>query len=227
MDDLRVGAAFRAVRRRRGWRQVDVATRSGVSRELVSLIERGGLDRTNLDSIRRIGRALDIRVDVVARWRGGELDRLLNARHGLLHDSVAEFFARRPGWQLAPEVSFSIYGERGVIDILAYHESSGSLLVIELKTAIIDVNELLGSMDRKRRLGPEVARSRGWSVRQVGTWLIVERGRTTQRRLAAHRHVLGAAFPDSGRAMRAWLDQPVGAISAISTWSIDDAGHAG
>jgi transcriptional regulator with XRE-family HTH domain len=41
MDDIRVGAAFRAVRIRRGWRQQDVADRAGVSRALISLIERG------------------------------------------------------------------------------------------------------------------------------------------------------------------------------------------
>ncbi|MDQ3407393.1 MAG: helix-turn-helix domain-containing protein [Chloroflexota bacterium] len=32
MDDARVGAALRAIRIRRGWRQADVATRAGVSR---------------------------------------------------------------------------------------------------------------------------------------------------------------------------------------------------
>ena len=33
------------------------------------------------------------------------------------------------GWEVAPEVSFSIYGERGVIDVLARHPTAGSLLV--------------------------------------------------------------------------------------------------
>ena len=45
---------------------------------------------------------------------------------------------------LAPEVSFSIYGERGVIDILAWHPGRRALLIIELKTDIVDVNELVG-----------------------------------------------------------------------------------
>ena len=56
------------------------------------------------------------------------------------------------GWLFAPEVSFSVYGERGVIDLLAFHPASGCLLVIELKTAIIDVNDLVGTMDRRCRL---------------------------------------------------------------------------
>jgi hypothetical protein len=74
------------------------------------------------------------------------------------------FLSRGPGWSIAPEVSFSIWGERGLIDILAWHAPTRSLLVIELKTAIVDVSGLVGTVDRKRRLAPEIARSRGWQV---------------------------------------------------------------
>ena len=42
MQDARLGAIFRAVRIRRGWRQIDVATRARVSRAEVSLIEQAG-----------------------------------------------------------------------------------------------------------------------------------------------------------------------------------------
>ena len=64
MDDLRVGAAFRAVRVRRRWRQSDVAARAGVSRAFVSLLERGHLDRVSLATLRQVARTLDIRVDL-------------------------------------------------------------------------------------------------------------------------------------------------------------------
>ena len=37
-----------------------------------------------------------------------------------------------------------------------------ALLVIELKTAIVDVGELLGTFDRKVRNAGEVARRLGW-----------------------------------------------------------------
>ena len=82
-----------------------------------------------------------------------------------MHESVAGFLLGLTGWTFASEVSFSIWGERGVIDILAWHEPSRSLLVIELKTALVDVNELVGNMDRKRRLAAVVARERGWDAR--------------------------------------------------------------
>ncbi len=219
MDDMRIGAALRAVRVRRRWRQSDVATRAGVSQPLVSLVERGHLDKISLATLRGIGRVLDINVGVYARWRGGELDRMLNVRHSLLAESVATMFVGLPDWSIAPEVSFSIYDERGIIDILAFHAPTGCLLVIELKTAIVDVNELVGTLDRKARLAPEIARQRGWEAMHVSRWVIVARDKTNLRHIGAHRSILRAAFPDDGRLMRGWLIHPSGGTSALSTWS--------
>ena len=222
MDDMRIGAAFRAVRLRHRWRQSDVAARAGVSQSLVSLLERGHLDRVSLATLRQVGRALDVRIALHARWRGGELDRMLSLRHSMLAESVASAFAGNPAWRIAPEVSFSIYGERGVIDILAFHPPSGCLLVIELKTAIVDVNELVGTLDRKARLAPAIASQRGWQARHVSRWVIVARDKTNLRRIEAHRSMLRAALPDDGRRMRGWLAHPAGSHSALSTWPLSN-----
>lgn len=219
MDDLRVGAAFRAVRLRRRWRQSDVAARAGLSQQFVSLVERGHLDKVSLAVLRRLGAVLDIRLDVVARWRGGALDRMLALDHSLLAESVTAMLGDLGTWLVAPEVSFSIYGERGVVDLLAFHAASGSLLVIELKTAIVDVNELVGTLDRKVRLAPRIGAQRGWRPVSVSRWVVVTRSSTNQRRIEAHRAVLRAALPRDGRAMRSWLLAPAGAIEALSTWS--------
>jgi hypothetical protein len=127
---------------------------------------------------------------------------------------------------MAPEVSFSVFGERGVIDILAFHVPTGSLLVIELKTAIVDVNELVGSVDRKRRLAVRIAAERGWHASTVSCWVIVSAGRTNQRRIEAHRTKLRTAFPEDGRAMRGWLRRPVGRVAALSIWPPVAAGSA-
>lgn len=216
---MRMGAAFRAVRVRRRWRQKDVAARAGVARSLVSEIERGHFETTSVARLRAVAQALDIRLDIVPRWRGGQLDRLLGARHSALAEDVARDFGRSPGWQIAPEVSFSVYGERGVIDILAFHPASGSLLVIELKTEIVDVNEMVGTLDRKSRLALGIARDRGWDAVTVSRWVIVTRDRTNQRRIEAHRSMLRAAFPADGHTMRRWLAGPVGSVSGLSMWS--------
>jgi hypothetical protein len=89
---------------------------------------------------------------------------MLNARHARLHELVARHLAALPGWSFVPEVSFAIYGDRGVIDILCFHAGRQALLVIELKTDIVDVNELVGTLDRKARLASQIARDRAWPV---------------------------------------------------------------
>lgn len=163
--------------------------------------------------IRRVSAALDVRVDLVARWRAGDLDRLLNAKHSQLHELVARWFAfELPQWILAPEVSYAIHRERGVIDIVAWHPGRRAILVIELKTDIVDVNQLIGKVDEKARLIRQIVRYRGWDPLTVSTWVIVAAGRTNRARLAAHRSVLRAAFPSDGRAIRGWLHDPVGQV---------------
>src|SRR4051794_253417 len=80
----------------------------------------------------------------------------------------------------------NIRGERGVIDILAWHASSQTLLVIELKTEIVDVNDLMGKADKKRRLAALIGRDRGWKPRSVGLWVIVADSKTNRRRVQSH-----------------------------------------
>jgi transcriptional regulator with XRE-family HTH domain len=102
MDDQRLGAAIRRVRTKRGWRQLDLAMAAGLSRVTVSRIERGHLGSLSVDAIRSVSAALDIRVDLRPLWRGGDLDRLLNARHSALHELVARSLAELPGWISEP-----------------------------------------------------------------------------------------------------------------------------
>ncbi|HEX9634109.1 MAG TPA: helix-turn-helix transcriptional regulator, partial [Candidatus Limnocylindria bacterium] len=71
MDDQRVGAALRAVRQRRGWRQHDLAIAARISQSTVSRLERGHLDQLPTSTIRRAMAALDLRLELFVRWRGG------------------------------------------------------------------------------------------------------------------------------------------------------------
>jgi transcriptional regulator with XRE-family HTH domain len=202
---------------------------ASVSRATVSRVERGHFGSLSTDTLRRLAAALDVRIDLVPRWRAGDLDRLLNARHSQLHEVVARRFAALPGWTIRPEVSFAIYAERGVVDILAFHLSRNALLVIELKTDIVDLNELVGTVDRKRRLAVGIAREQGVRVdpaTRVSCWVIVADGVTNRRRITAHRSMLRAAFPTDGRSMAGWLARPKGAIRALSIWSSAHPGNA-
>lgn len=216
MDDLAIGGSIRAVRVKRGWRQQDLAVAAGVSQSTVSRIECGRLDDVPLSTLRRVGAVLGIRVTLDARWRGGELDRLLGSRHSAMHEELARLFETLPEWTAVPEVTFAIFGERGAIDILAWHEASRTLLVIELKTEIVDVQETVGTLDRKVRLAAEIAARRGWRPAVVASWLIVAESPTNRRRVAAHGAMLRSAYPADGRTMPGWLRQPRGPIAALS-----------
>ena len=215
MDDQRAGFALRSIRVRKGWRQADLSARAGVSRSTIGRIERGRFETVPLGTIRRVAAALDARFDTFVRWQGGDLGRLINARHAAMHEVIAHVFADHHEWVAEPEVSFSVYGERGIIDILAWHPTRRILLVIELKTEFVDINELMGSVDRKRRLAWTIARDRGWDPLAVGTWVVLPDNRTNRRALAAHELALRAKFPADGRQVRGWLRDPNGTLDAL------------
>jgi transcriptional regulator with XRE-family HTH domain len=219
MDMVRIGRTFRAIRIRRRWRQEDLASRSGVSAASLRRIEHGEGAAMTLQTLIDVGSALEIRLDLRPTWRGGDLDRMLNAGHAAMHEQMAVILDGLPAWQWAPEVSFAIYGERGVIDILAFHAGSGLLLIIELKTEIVDVGDLVGTMDRRRRLGRRIAAERGWEARSVSCWVVVRESATNRRRLDAHRGVLRHAFPVDGLAVRRWLRHPEREINGLSLLS--------
>jgi transcriptional regulator with XRE-family HTH domain len=216
VDDHRLGAAFRAIRIRKRWRQSDLAARAKVSRWVVLRIEHGRLATIPVGKLRAVAAALDARIDTIVRWQGGDLPRLLNTRHARMHEEMARFFGDLPDWIAEPEVSFSIYGERGIIDVLAWHPARRILLVIELKTEIVDVNELLGTMDRKRRLAAAIASSRGWRPLSIATWVVVAGSRSNRRTIEEHATVLRSKLPADGREIRAWLRHPRGGVNALS-----------
>ncbi len=226
MDDQRLGAAFRVVRIRRGLTQAQLARRCDLSASLISLVERGHCDTLSLRTLRAIAAALEIRLEVTPRMRTGDIDRLLNAGHALMHEQLARMFASLPDWTSSHEVSFAIYRDRGVIDILAFHPASGSLLVIELKTEMVSFEDLLTTMDVRMRLARTIAADRGWSAKSVGCWIIVADTAPNRRRLRQHAALIASAFPSNGKTIRAWLREPRGTVRALSMWRISNVGGA-
>lgn len=218
MEDLQFGAVIRAVRTRRAFGQADLARLAGVSRATISLVERGHCDKLSLGTIKRIAGAVDVRTELSAGWRGGDLDRLLSRRHSALAESFAAFVQSCPGWAVEPEASFSIYGERGIVDQLAWHEATAHVLVVELKTAFVDMNEMLGTLDKKRRLARTIAAERGWHPALVSMWLIVQDTRTNRRHAADHRVLLRTRLARDGRQLKAFMLRPTEATSGLAFW---------
>lgn len=226
MDDQRVGNALRALRIQRRLTQRDLGRRVGVSGGLVSLIERGHLDSVSTRVLRRVAAALECRLDLRLVSRGGDIDRLLNAGHAGLREQVMRFLGELRGWLPQPEVSFAIYSERGIIDILAFHPETGSLLVIELKTELVSFEDLFGTMDVRVRHAKAIGRDRGWPATTVSAWIVVAESQANRRRAQRQASTIRASYPATGIEMRAWLRRPEGAIRSMSFWSNSNPGSA-
>jgi transcriptional regulator with XRE-family HTH domain len=215
MTDQQVGAVFRAIRRRRGWRQEDLAGQARVDAAYVSLVERGYLGRLPLRALRRISAALEIDLPFAPRWRGPELAKLLDAEHaGLVERRAATLV--KDGWEVLAEYTFNHFGERGSVDLVGWHAERQALCLNEIKTRIVDQQDLLSSNGRKRRIVPALlAAERGWEPRCVANLLVVRESSPNRRVIAAHPATFGAAFPSGAWAARSWLAAPEGDLAAI------------
>lgn len=191
-----------------------MATRAAISRAAYSKLERGQLDATQLATLRRVANVLEVRLTLDAGWRGGRIERLISGRHA----SMAERVTRRllaAGWTVVPEVSFNHFGERGVVDLVAWHAPTRTMLLVEIKTELVDPNGLLEATNRRRRLAYVIARDQGWEPDAVAQWVILDDGRTNHRRVAEHRTLLRSAFPGDGRAVDRWLSNPISPMNAL------------
>jgi len=220
VDDVGIGRLFRAIRLRLGWRQLDVSEKAQVSRALYSAIERGHLDRVPLGTLRRIAAVLEIRLPIEPSWRGGQIERVLSGRHAAMEERITAMLVAA-GWEVRPEASFNNFGERGVIDLVAWHPGRRTLLLVEIKTELVDPSGLLMVTDRRRRLAGVIARDSGWGPAIVAQWVVLADGRTNHRRVAEYRSLLRAAFPADGRSVPAWLRDPAAPVAAL--WFLPDA----
>ena len=107
------------------------------------------------------------------------------------------------------EASFNHFGDRGRVDILAFHPSCRILLVVEIKSVIEDVQDTIGRLDIKVRVAPDLGRESGWQPLVVVPALLVTDGRTSQRRVSTH-SALFQRFALRGRSALGWLRKPRG-----------------
>jgi transcriptional regulator with XRE-family HTH domain len=215
MEDQRFGAAIRATRVRRRMTQRQLAHAAGASDGSVSRLERGLCSSMALATIRAIAKVLDVRVELLPRSRAADLERVVAGAHAALADAVVAWIASREGWIVRPEVGFSNWGERGVIDLLAWHAGRRTLLVIELKTELVDINALLGTLDRYVRNAPAAVVPFGWQPLVVARLLIVGESDFNRRRVREHGSLLAAALPDRVATVRRWLGDPTAELAGL------------
>jgi transcriptional regulator with XRE-family HTH domain len=207
MDLVRFGRGIRALRMRRRWRQLDLAVAAGVSQTVIARIERGAGESVPPRKLERVAAALGSRVDLRLSYNGEALDRLLDSAHAGLVDYLAALL-RRCGWEVVVEATFWIRGERGSVDLLAWHPGRQVVLIVEVKSVVPDVQSMLAAIDRKRRLAQAIARERGWTATNAATLLVIGESRTSRRRVDAHAATFEQAFPHRATEVRRWLAAP-------------------
>jgi transcriptional regulator with XRE-family HTH domain len=107
VDDQRIGRIVRALRRRLGWRQADLAGRARCSQRTVSRAEHGHLPSVPI--LRRLLAALDAWLVIDVRWRAGALERLLDEDHAALVGLLTGLL-HRLGWEVHVEVTYARAG---------------------------------------------------------------------------------------------------------------------
>lgn len=180
----------------------------------VSLMECGHAERLTVGAIARVTAALGAHLSVRVYWHGEGLDRLRDARHAAIVERMI-LRLTDDGWIARTEVSFSEYGERGSIDILAFHPVSGALLVIEVKSVVPDLQAMLSNLDRKTRLAAGIAKGLGWTVRSVSRLLVLPDDRTARRRVQEHEATFAASLSARTAAVKRWLRAPSAALAGI------------
>ena len=220
MDARHVGRVLRAVREHGGRLQSEVALAAGLSQGAVSRAERGLLDGLPVGALDRLVGALGGSLYLDIRFRGGAADRLIDRVHAAIVDHVTGFLG--DGWEVVHEYTFNHFGERGSVDILAWHAATRTLLIVEVKSGFADLQELLFSLGRKLRLVPDaVRRERGWDPDAVGRVVVVAGTTSNRSILQAHRSIFDVSFPARSRAVRAWIRRPSGPISGVWFVSAD------
>jgi hypothetical protein len=170
-----------------------------------------------IGTLSRLAEVLGASVEVTVRWEGEHLDRLIDARHAALQQQVAASL-RDLGWLVRAEVSFNHYGDRGRVDVLALHPVLAMLLVVEVKTGIGDVQETLGRLDTKARLGRVLTASVGWNEsRGVVPAFVIADARRARRTVAEH-EALFRRYPVRGRSALSWLRRPRGPVPSGLLW---------
>jgi transcriptional regulator with XRE-family HTH domain len=194
--------------------QQSVADKADVSQSVYSRAERGEVDGMTIASLDRIVSALGGALLLDVSFRSGMGDRLTDAAHAALVDVVGVL--GRAGWRFELEFGFNVFGERGSVDILAWHAATRTLLIVEIKSRFTDLQAMLLSLARKMRLVPDIARKElDWDALVVGRF-VVAYGTTENRSVVAkHAAMFDASLPARSVAIRTWLRAPSGPIAGV------------
>jgi transcriptional regulator with XRE-family HTH domain len=179
-------------RRALGWSQAELARRGHVSAGSVALLETGALNAT-LEMVGRILEPLGIVLDLrflLPFTEGRQRDRA--------HAACVAYVQRRlerAGWSVVREVEIGSQGARGWIDLLALSPDGSHLIVIEVKTVLLDVGQIERTVGWYQRQAVGAARRLGWRPATTTAWLLILMTESNEATVRASRAALAQSFP--------------------------------
>jgi transcriptional regulator with XRE-family HTH domain len=193
--------------------QRELSRRSGVSQSRISRIENLRTHDIALSEIDALLVALGVRY-----WLGTEAPRVTRSSRDLVHGWCAAYVTRRlvaAGWLVEREVEIGGDRWKGWIDVLAFHPATDVLLVIEVKTEIVDLGEIERTLNWYQRQAPVAARRFGWVAREVASSLLVLDTAANERLFSSNRDLLRLGFPGRARQL----------LGVVRTGTLADSGR--
>jgi transcriptional regulator with XRE-family HTH domain len=184
----------------------DLSERTGVSRQMVGAVE-AATANASLDTVSALLDGLGIALDLVAN---GPVV-IGRRRHDAVHALCSAYVHRRleaAGWDVAREVRIESGRYVGWIDLLAFHEPTGALLVIEIKTRLDDIGAIERSMDWHVREAGRAARRLGWRPRHFAGLLLALASDEVEEALRANRQIWDRVFPKRAKELAVAIAEP-------------------
>ena len=165
---------------------------------------------------RAVAAAVGIQLPFAPRsLRGAQIERQIDWRHAALVEAVVELLAPL-GWEPTVEYSFNHYGDRGSVDVLAWHPETRALLVVEVKSDLRNLQDTLRALDVKRRVVPRLVQAEmGLEFEFVGVVIALADVRVDRQRVARHASTFDAGLPARTVDVRRWLKRPVGPLRGL------------
>ena len=148
-----LGLGVAAARRRRGWTQAQLGTRTGMSQSAVSRLERG-VSPLEVEDLVLVSRALGL----TPRLELGRdpFDRPADAGHLVIQELLVRL-ARRTAGAVLVELPLGTGDRARSVDVCVLRRAHAELIVEEAWNRIGDVGAGLRSFDRKLALAAEAA----------------------------------------------------------------------
>lgn len=207
MLQFETGRAVRETRMAAGWSQAELGRRSGISKGMIGKIEIGAANCTFAVAgrlIDELGIRASLRLDapfIVDRRRQREP----------IHARCSAYVRRRleaDGWTVHGEVEIVHGQSHGWIDLLAWHPTTRTVLVIEIKTELHDLGQIERTMGWYEREAWAAARRLGWRPVRVVSALVVLMTSEVEGRVRENVAAIASGFRVRGSALARWVADP-------------------